>query len=731
VTGFKYWQYSNVTKTAHFSTSRPLLFSDPAAVMPAARTVAFVPSHALQARGNAQKSSTCKRCASRPVLAITRGAFVAESRVSGIAAAPQWSHGAAVASTMSVSADATGTAPAVQRPEQTDEGTGTGGNQLYGEQLRRAAGCNTDREVCVLVGVDVTSRKKMGKRIFGIKDSMNELGRLAETAGMQVAGIVTQQLSAPFSGTYIGTGKVGEVRSEMQAAGCKTCIFDDELSPAQQRTLENAFGGESKGIKVIDRTALILDIFAQHAATREGQLQVELALYQYRLPRLTRMWTHLERQSGSGGVGLRGPGETQLESDRRLINARIVKLRKEIDLVRNHRTRQRSARRANVGLPVVALIGYTNAGKSTVLNAFTGSNVLAADALFATLDPTTRRAKLVGLKLSPEILVTDTVGFVQNLPTQLVAAFRATLEEAAEADVLVHVVDASIPWKLMSQQITAVNNVLKQIGADGKPTIVALNKIDLLPDVNITGVFETSSSSVPHHLPADVPTVFGSEYKFLPTIFDEADEDDVQANIVVGEEDDLLEAFILGTKGEDGDIDSGVAVREEVTDSDDAVDAANKPHEVLALDIIDEEVENDYEGLIEDEPQVTVDSLLERVREFTGYEAVGISARTGAGVDEVGVLLEEVLQDVLMPIEAMVPYSRGDLVAAIHEQGSVEFEDFTVEGTRIVARAPHALASRLRAFAVATPENEFANNPKDAREEDDAEDWTALAKGRH
>lgn len=483
----------------------------------------------------------------------------------------------------------------------------------------------------MLVGVDITTRSKAGNRLFGIGDSMEELGRLAETAGMSVVGVVTQALAAPISGTYIGTGKVTEVRREMDALDCKTCIFDDELSPAQQRNLENNFGGEAKGIKVLDRTALILDIFAQHAATREGQLQVELALYQYRLPRLTRMWTHLERQSGSGGVGLRGPGETQLESDRRMINTRIVKLRKDIDSVRMHRTRQRSARRTNCGLPVVALIGYTNAGKSTVLNSLTGAKVLAADALFATLDPTTRRAQLDGLKLSPEILLTDTVGFVQNLPTQLVAAFRATLEEVTEADVLVHVVDSSLEWELLSSQIMAVENVLQQIGAEGKPTIVALNKIDIL-------------------------------------------------------ESQMAERLSAG------------GVRKE-----------------------------------EDEEVASVGDLVDKVSEFTGYECVGISARTGAGCDEVGVLLEETMREVLLPVEALVPYSRGELVAAVHEQGSCEFEDFTADGTHLIARAPHSLAARLREFAVFPDEDDKLLFPDTAEgtDETEEENWAALAKGRH
>ncbi|PXF45657.1 GTPase HflX [Gracilariopsis chorda] len=346
-----------------------------------------------------------------------------------------------------------------------------------------------ERELCVLVGVDVTARDAQ-RRLFSIDESLQELTRLAETAGMRVVSVVTQQLAVPFNSTYIGTGKVVEVRQQMESVGCHTCIFDVELSPAQQRTLEREFGGEARGIKVLDRTALILDIFAQHAATREGQLQVELALYQYRLPRLTRMWTHLERQSGAGGVGLRGPGETQLEVDRRMINSRVNKLKKQLESVRAHRTRARQARKRNVGLPVVALIGYTNSGKSSLLNALSGADALAANALFATLDPTTRRAKLDGLKLSPEVLLTDTVGFVQNLPTQLVAAFRATLEEVVDADMLVHVVDGSEDMQVLKSKMEAVERVVEQIGAGGKPTVVAVNKADLVAAEGVAKVKE-------------------------------------------------------------------------------------------------------------------------------------------------------------------------------------------------------------------------------------------------
>ncbi len=232
-------------------------------------------------------------------------------------------------------------------------------------------------------------------------------------------------------------------------------------------------------VKIIDRTALILDIFAQHAKTREGKLQVDLALHEYRKPRLTRMWTHLERQSGSGGVGLRGPGESQLEIDKRLIRDRIIVLKRKIDSVQKQRSIHRKGR-SNLGLPVLALVGYTNAGKSTLLNHLTRAGVMAENILFATLDPTTRKVKLPGLKTHPEVLLTDTVGFIQKLPTQLVAAFRATLEEVQEADVLVHVVDVSNPvWQ---NQERAVKKVLSEIDAGDKPVVRVLNKIDLLDE---------------------------------------------------------------------------------------------------------------------------------------------------------------------------------------------------------------------------------------------------------
>jgi GTPase len=314
-----------------------------------------------------------------------------------------------------------------------------------------------------------------------VGESMVELDRLASTAGLEVVGQSTQNLERPHPATFVGTGKAEEIAADVRDLEADVVVFDDELAPRHQRELERIFG---KGVKVMDRTGLILDIFAQHARTREGALQVELAQYEYRLPRLTQQWTQqaLTRQAGgraggsTGGVGVRGPGETQLEIDRFAIRRRISQIKRELETVRTARSRQRQQRRRE-GLPTVALVGYTNAGKSTLLNALTGSTVYVADQLFATLDPTTRRVLLPG---GAVVLFTDTVGFIQKLPTDLVAAFRATLEEVLEADLLVHVIDVSHPQAL--EQSRAVFETLKGIGAGELPVVNALNKIDRLRD---------------------------------------------------------------------------------------------------------------------------------------------------------------------------------------------------------------------------------------------------------
>jgi len=333
------------------------------------------------------------------------------------------------------------------------------------------------RERAFLVGVELRGQNVL----LTLEDSLNELTLLADTAGLVVVGQVTQRLDKPHVQTFIGPGKVEEVKILAEAAQAEVILFDDELSPRHLRELEQAFGG---ALRVLDRTALILDIFAQHAATSEGALQVELAQYEYRLPRLTRAWTHLARQTGggggrtgsAGGVGLRGPGETQLEVDRREIRRRMARLRDQLEKLRADRQQHRSHRKRS-NIPVVALVGYTNAGKSTLLNCLTAANVYVADQLFATLDPTTRRVELPGGHLA---LFTDTVGFIQKLPTQLVEAFRATLEEIAEADLLLHVVDVTHPNA--QAQALAVYQTLQDIDAAHIPVLTALNKIDRLPD---------------------------------------------------------------------------------------------------------------------------------------------------------------------------------------------------------------------------------------------------------
>ena len=290
---------------------------------------------------------------------------------------------------------------------------------------------------------------------------------LSATAGAAPVARVTQRLAHPDPRSYVGKGKLEELRALRETYRYTLAVFDDELSPAQQRTLEAALE-----IKVIDRTALILDIFAQRARTREGGLQVALAQHEYLLPRLRGQWSHLERMEGA--IGTRGPGETQLETDRRLIRGRIKHLKQQIEEVRRHRERYRQRRRHS-GIPVVALVGYTNAGKSTLLNALTHARVAVRDRLFETLDPVTRRCTLPDGRA---VLLTDTVGFIQKLPTQLVLAFRATLEELDEADLLLHVVDITHP--AAAEQSQSVEDTLAELTLSDRPRITVFNKADLL-----------------------------------------------------------------------------------------------------------------------------------------------------------------------------------------------------------------------------------------------------------
>lgn len=430
-------------------------------------------------------------------------------------------------------------------------------------------------ERAILVGVEIQNQPGL----LALEDSLDELALLAKTAGVRPIARITQRLESPNPATLIGTGKVEELRMAVLEEQASVVIFDDELSPRQQRELERVLGD---AVKVVDRTALILDIFARHARTREGAVQVELAQYEYRLPRLTRAWTHLARQAGgraggaAGGVGVRGPGETQLEVDRREIGRRIAFLKQQLAEISKHREHYRRQRRQSA-LPVIAVVGYTNAGKSTLLNAIADADVLAEDQLFATLDPTTRRVRLPSDRLA---LFSDTVGFIQKLPTMLVAAFRSTLEEVNSADLLLHVVDIS--HANMEEQIAAVEEILDDLGASAKPVVVALNKIDRL----------------------------------------------------------LLD---------------------------------------------DPEQRRRIDQALADNPR-----------------AVLISAATKANLDLLLAEIDRALRSRMAAIDVQIPYDRGDLVAFLHEHGTVESVTHSESGTHLVGHLPIELLGRLAPYWTAS-----------------------------
>ncbi|XP_042417956.1 GTPase HflX-like [Zingiber officinale] len=410
------------------------------------------------------------------------------------------------------------------------------------------------QEKAYLVGVEC---KGSEANIFSIEESLKELAQLADTAGLWVVDSTYQKLANPNPRTYIGSGKVAEIKSAIHALDVETVIFDDELSAGQLRNLEKALGGD---VRVCDRTALILDIFNQRAATHEAALQVSLAQMEYQLPRLTKMWSHLERQAGGK---VKGMGEKQIEVDKRILRTQISALRKELESVRQHRKQYRN-RRLSVPVPVVSLVGYTNAGKSTLLNRLTGADVLAEDQLFATLDPTTRR---VQMRNGKEFLLTDTVGFIQKLPTMLVAAFRATLEEISESSLIVHVVDISHP--LANQQIDAVNKVLQELDVALIPKLIVWNKIDK-------------------------------------------------------------------TSGPD-----------------------------------------------------TLKSEAEKIG------AVCISAINGDGLEQFCSAVQAKLKDSLVPVEALIPYEKGELLNSIHQVGLVERTEYKENGTLVIAHVPLPLARLL------------------------------------
>ena len=327
------------------------------------------------------------------------------------------------------------------------------------------------QERALLIGLETEGVSK-----WDLRDSMEELAELANSAGAEVVDTITQKLPKPTAPYYIGRGKAELIKDSLQDRQVTSVIFEDELSPAQGRNLETLLAR-----KVLDRTQLILDIFAQRARSREGRLQIELAQLQYLLPRLTRMWHHLSRQTG--GIGTRGPGETQLEVDRRRVQERIARLERELESVRKTRAVQRQGRKRHQW-PVAAVVGYTNAGKSTLLNLLTGADVVAVDKLFATLDPTTRSFILPNKQ---RVLLTDTVGFLRKLPHTLIESFKATLEEVSEADLLIHIVDLSHPR--VDEQMDAVGAVIKELDAFGKQTLIVFNKIDNLESRELAGIY--------------------------------------------------------------------------------------------------------------------------------------------------------------------------------------------------------------------------------------------------
>lgn len=545
------------------------------------------------------------------------------------------------------------------------------------------------REPCILIAVDSSNdRRHSSGQIFTLRESLEELSELVGTAGLDVAGICIQKLYAPNTKTYVGSGKLADVFALLTSSGCRTIVVDDDLTPKQQRNFESGLAESgAKEVKVLDRTAIILDIFAQHAKSKEGQLQVELAQLEYRMTRGPKA----TGGDGDKGAGFRGPGESRVELDRRVIRDRIVLLKREIENLGQQRDLHR-LNRERLGLPLVALVGYTNAGKSTLLNRLSRAGVLAENMLFATLDPTTRKVRLPRKEVvnsvgktdageegienkfdsgfvaavkdvsekgdsygkGSEVLLTDTVGFISKLPANLVAAFRATLEEVARADVLIHVIDRSSPvWE---KQRETVMKELNRIGNKRAVIVELWNKIDSLPDpedVRVAAACQPVDVEFQYEEPLALASADTDSLPILPTpdpVTDVADED------VGDEEERLLTAEdLLPTVAAAVDSGSG---------------RASPPRG---------------------------SGIGGSMKVFT----VAASVKTGLGMGDVIAALEDALSTLLVSAEVYIPYSQDEgLVAAIHSQGAIEEIEYGNDGTRIRCRVSGSLQARLEKFRV-------------------------------
>lgn len=523
------------------------------------------------------------------------------------------------------------------------------------------------REKCILVSVEIKleSRQQANRKNveFSHMESLSELSELVGTAGLQVMGSVVQKLSTQNTKTYVGPGKVPDIMRLVNETGANTLVIDDDLNPKQQRNLEDLFvanGGAE--VKILDRTAIILEIFAQHAKSREGQLQVELAMLEYRLTRGPSSTGDVGRDSGAG---FRGPGESKLETDKRLIKDKILLVKDSLVALKQQREHHRESRK-RLGLPVVALVGYTNAGKSTLLNRLSRAGVLAENMLFATLDPTTRRVVLPKGK-SPkkqeddqqseagrhnkgqEVLLTDTVGFISKLPTDLIAAFRATLEEVQNADILIHVIDRSSPvWR---KQRETVLKELDNIGCFETPIVELWNKVDTLPDADEV-MLEAAT------IPIDVDAVV---------------EDETVA--VVSETTLVYDSAATSSLEGDEDSDEYAIISRDV-------DSLPELHTSPAQSS-------------QKKSRNSLSSFRAQRKIFT----VAASALTGVGFEDFMATLEDALSLLLRPMEVFIPYAKDEgLVTRIHSQGTVSEIEYKNAGTRIVCRVPDSLFMKLQPY---------------------------------